>query len=46
MLDHDAGVTASRALRAAWDEVRALYPPLDHATGNAIERRLDQFDAL
>lgn len=46
MLDHDAGVTASRALRAAWDEVRALYPTLDHATGDAIERRLDQFDAL
>ena len=46
MLDHAAGVTASRALRTAWDEVRALYPTLDHATSDAIERRLDQFDAL
>jgi hypothetical protein len=46
MLDHAAGVTASRTLRAAWDEVRALYPTLDPATGDAIERRLDQLDAL
>jgi hypothetical protein len=46
MLDHAAGVTASRALRTAWDEVRALYPTLDPATSDAIERRLDQFDAL
>jgi hypothetical protein len=46
MLDHAGGVTASRALQAAWDEVRALYPTLDLATGNAIQRRLDQLDAL
>jgi hypothetical protein len=46
MLDHAAGVMASRALRAAWNEVRALYPTLDPATGDAIERRLDHLDAL
>jgi len=46
MLNHATVVTASRELRTAWDEVRALYPILDRSTSDAIERRLDQFDVL
>jgi len=44
MIRHPALTASSRALHAAWDKIRGLYPNLDQATSDAIESRLCRFD--
>src|SRR2546428_4707400 len=46
MLGHPALIASTRALHAAWDRIRMLYPNLDHATSDAIESRLCRFDVI
>jgi len=46
MIRHPALTASSRALHAAWDKIRALYPNLDQATSDAIESRLCRFDVI
>ena len=46
MVRHPALTSSSRALHAAWDKIRALYPKLDQATSDAIESRLCRFDVI
>ena len=46
MIRHPALTASSRALHAAWDKIRGLYPNLDQATSDAIESRLCRFDVI
>src|SRR3989442_713285 len=46
MIRHPALTASSRALHAAWDKIRALYPNLDQVTNDAIASRLCRFDLI